>query len=243
MPRRPAGSAVVYMPSNTHWIAAAALLALLLLALLGFSIRRRRALKRRLPDDWALQPRAVFNLDERRFYRQICAALPGCVVLAKLPLVRLCQPLRPREVRYWYDLLGAIHVTFAICTPMGRVLAVVDIEGDRASSRRTQQIKESVLAACEVRYLRCPPEQMPSVPELRALVPLPVPAVPANSPVAETSERLASTVKSRRLARGNAWQDSVAAPIERDFVTSSLTGGNNGFGAIVLDDGDPPVRH
>ena len=230
------------MPSNFHWTAAAALLALLLLALLGMTIRRRRALKRRLPDDWALQPRAVFNIDERRFYRQIVAALPDYVVLAKLPLVRLCQPLRPREVRYWYDLLGAVHVSFAICTPMGRVLAVVDLEGERNPSRRTQQIKEKVLAACEVRYMRCAPEQMPSVPELRALVPLPAPAMPA--PVAETRDRLASTVKSRRLARGNAWQDSVAAPAEPDFVTSSLGAGNNGFGAILVGGGgDPPVRH
>ena len=94
-------------------IAAAAALALLL-GLLVFSVRRRQAQKRRLPDDWAVQQRAVFNVDERRFYRQICAALPGCVVLSKLPLVRLCQPLRPREVRYWYELLGAIHVSFVI---------------------------------------------------------------------------------------------------------------------------------
>lgn len=229
------------MPPNTIWIATVAALALLL-GLLAWSVRRRQAQKRRLPEDWAVQQRAVFNIDERRFYRQICAALPGCVVLAKLPLVRLCQPLRPREVRYWYDLLGAIHVSFVVCTPMGRVLAVVDIDGDRGQSRRTLQIKEKVLAACEVRYMRCPPEQMPSVSELRALVPMPEP-VPAASPVAETRDRLSSTVKSRRMARGNAWQDSVAAPIESGFITSSLGGGNNGFGAVVVEGNDPPVRH
>ena len=228
------------MPPNTLWIAAAAALALLL-GLLAFSVRRRQAQRRRLPDDWAVQQRAVFNVDERRFYRQICAALPGCVVLSKLPLVRLCQPLRPREVRYWYELLGAIHVSFVVCTPMGRVLAVIDIDGERGPSRRTLQIKEKVLAACEVRYLRCAPEQMPSMPELRALVPLP--AVPAASPVAETRDRLSSTVKSRRLARGNSWQDSVAAPIDSGFVTSSLGGGSNGFGGGVVDNNAPPVRH
>ena len=230
------------MSPTTLWIAAAAALALLLGGLV-FSVRRRQAQKRRLPDDWAVQQRAVFNVDERRFYRQICAALPGCVVLSKLPLVRLCQPLRPREVRYWYDLLGAIHVSFVVCTPMGRVLAVVDIDGERGQSRRTLQIKEKVLAACEVRYLRCPPEQMPTVPELRALVPLPAGA-PAASPVAETSERLSSTVKSRRMARSsNSWQDSVAAPVDSGFVTSSLGGGSNGFGGAVVDNNDPPVRH
>lgn len=231
------------MPPDTLWIAAAVALVLLLVLVPALILRRRREARRRLPDDWAVQQRPVFNVDERRFYRQICAALPGCVVLAKLPLVRLCQPLRPREVRYWYDLLGAIHVSFVVCTPMGRVLAVVDIDGDRGLSRRTLQIKEKVLAACEVRYLRCAPEQMPSVPELRALVPLPAP-VPENSPVAETRDRLSSTVKSRRMARGNAWQDSVAAPADSGFTTSSLGGGNSGFGGVVVDNhNDPPVRH
>lgn len=231
------------MQSTTIWIAASLALALLL-GLLVFSLRRRRALKRRLPDDWAVLPRAVFNLDERRFYRQICTALPGCVVLAKLPLVRLCQPMRPREVRYWYDLLGGIHVSFVICTPMGRVLAVLDIDAERGMSRRTLQIKEAVLAACEVRYVRCPPERLPSIPELQQLVPLPA-AIPAPSPVAETRDKLASTVKSRRQSRnGSSWQDSVAAPLESGFEpSSSLGGGNNGFGAIVVEGSDPPVRH
>jgi len=230
------------MQPTTFWIAASAALALLL-GLLVFSVRRRRALKRRLPEDWALLPRPVFSVDERRFYRQICTALPGCVVLAKLPLVRLCQPMRPREVRYWYDLLGGIHVSFVICTPMGRVLAVVDLEAERGGSRRTQQIKEAVVAACEVRYARFSHERLPSIPELQQLVPLPA-AIPTASPVAETRDRLASTVKSRRMARGNSWQDSVAAPLESGFgPASSLGGGNNGFGAVVVDNNDPPVRH
>jgi len=229
------------MQPTTIWIAVSVALALLL-GLLVFSVRRRRALKRRLPDDWALLPRAVFSVDERRFYRQICTALPGCVVLAKLPLVRLCQPMRPREVRYWYDLLGAIHVSFVVCTPMGRVLAVVDLEAERGS-RRTQQIKEAVLAACEVRYARFSPDRLPSIPELQELVPLPA-AIPAPSPVTETRDRLASTVKSRRMSRGNSWQDSVAAPLESGYdPTSSLGGGSNGFGAVVMDSNDPPVRH
>src|SRR5215510_11164975 len=86
-------------------------------------------------------------------------------------MVRFIQPNDPAQVRYWYDLLGAIHVTFAVCSANGRVLAAIDLDTDRGNSRRVLQIKQSVLAACRVRYLRCPVDHLPSVPELQLLVP------------------------------------------------------------------------
>jgi hypothetical protein len=92
-------------------------------------------------------------------------------VLSKLPLVRFSQPVDPSRVRYWYDLLSSIHVTFAVCSANGRVLAAIDLDTDRGNSRRVLQIKQSVLGACRVRYLRCPVENLPSVAELQLLVP------------------------------------------------------------------------
>ena len=118
-----------------------------------------------------LTARPVFNTDERRVYRQLREALPHHIVLSKLPLVRFCQPNDPQETRYWYQLLGAINVTFAICSANGRVLAAIDLDADRSNSRRAVQIKQAVLAACRVRYLRCPVDHMPSIPELQLLVP------------------------------------------------------------------------
>jgi hypothetical protein len=93
-------------------------------------------------------------------------------VLAKLPLVRFCQPADPKSVRYWFDLLGANHVTFAVCSANGRVLAAIDLSYDRGGPPgRSTRIKQAVLAACRVRYLRCPADHLPSIPELQLLVP------------------------------------------------------------------------
>jgi hypothetical protein len=92
-------------------------------------------------------------------------------VLSKLPLVRFCQPTDPSGVRYWYELLGSIHVTFAICSANGRVLAAIDLDNDRSGSPPALQIKQAVLGACRVRYLRCPADHLPSIPELQLLVP------------------------------------------------------------------------
>ena len=164
-----------------------------------------------LPTEWTLTARPVFSTDERRVYRQLREALPHHIVLSKLPLVRFSQPTNPEEVRYWYDLLGALHVTFAICSANGRVLAAIDLDTDRGNSRRVLQIKQSVLAACRVRYLRCPVDHLPSVPELQLLVPQSTAAArgPQAAPSVDSSrEAPASAAMPRRRERSALWQDS-----------------------------------
>jgi len=132
---------------------------------------RRRKSEPDLPKEWSLTPRPVFNAHERRVHRQLREALPQQVVLAKLPLIRFCHPTDPVQVRFWFDLLGATHVGFAICSPNGRVLAAIDLEDGRNPTRRSMQIKQAVLAACQIRYVRYAAEHTPSVPELQLLVP------------------------------------------------------------------------
>ena len=154
------------------WIVALTVLVLALVAAVGWRLmRERKPQVKPLPTEWSLAPRPVFSTDERRVYRQLREALPHHIVLSKLPLVRFCQPNDPQDVRFWYELLGSIHVTFAICSANGRVLAAIDLDTDRGNSRRVLQIKQSVLGACRVRYLRCPVDHLPSVAELQLLVP------------------------------------------------------------------------
>ena len=173
--------------------------------------RGKRPRHQPLPTEWALSARPVFSSDERRVYRQLREALPHHIVLSKLPLVRFCQPNDPEEVRFWYELLGGIHVTFAVCSANGRVLAAIDLDTDRSGSRRVQQIKQSVLAACRVRYLRCPVDHLPSVPELQLLVPAAMssrgPQPAPSQPMAQPREPLANA-QARRRPRQTLWQDS-----------------------------------
>jgi hypothetical protein len=173
-----------------------------------------------LPTEWDLLPRPVFSADERRLYRQLREAFPHHMVLAKLPLVRFCQPAAPQQVRYWYELLGAIHVGFAVCSANGRVLAAIDLNYERTGPPgRATRIKQSVLGACRVRYLRCAPDHLPSVPELQLLVPQathasrgPQPAAAIGPLPAAMSPLGASThaAPSRRRERTALWQDSGA---------------------------------
>ncbi|MCE4556234.1 DUF2726 domain-containing protein [Pelomonas cellulosilytica] len=177
------------MPYATYWIAALAVCVLGLAISLVWALRRPAYANRGLPAEWSLTARPVFTGDERRVFRLLREALPHHVVLSKLPLVRFCQPTEAKEVRYWFDLLGTSHVTFAVCSPNGRVLAAIDLEGERGVTPRSLQIKHAVLSACRVRYLRCAVDHLPSIAELQLLVPqgsnsrgpLPAPVVAAAS--------------------------------------------------------------
>jgi hypothetical protein len=201
------------MQQTLPWIVALVAVAVLAPAVVWFALRPRVPKTTPLPAEWNLSARPVFSTDERRVYRQLREALPHHIVLSKLPLVRFCQPTDPQEVRFWYELLGAIHVTFAVCSANGRVLAAIDLDTDRGNSRRVMQIKQAVLAACRVRYLRCPVDHLPSIPELQLLVPQsaassrgPQPAAPPAHPRREVAATVSAP--SRRRDRATLWQDS-----------------------------------
>lgn len=219
------------MPITAAWIIAFALAALLAAGLL-WVLRGRAARSVALPTAWTLTARPVFNADERRVYRQLREALPHHVVLAKLPLVRFSQATDPQQVRYWYELLGTIHVSFAICSANGRVLAAIDLEGDRANPRRMLEIKQSVLGACRVRYLRCQVDQLPSVAELQLLVPQGAVASRAPQP-ANLDLRHDALSASRRRGHPALWHDSKFFQ-DSFFGTEQRadSGGHSEFGTL-----------
>jgi hypothetical protein len=258
------------MQQQLPWILAALSLALLVGAAVLWLLQQRKRRLPALPTEWTLTSRPIFSADERRVYRQLREALPQHIVLSKLPLVRFCQPTDPQEVRYWYDLLGTIHVTFAVCSANGRVLAAIDLEGDRGSSRRSVQIKQAVLGACRVRYLRCAVDHLPSIPELQQLVPQPGTTARGPQPapaVSQARDALAGAVATRRRERATLWQDSKDSSSLQDsyfgaegraaiigtsggFVSSRsgvplgrFPGGPDDGGGVVVDTPLPQLRH
>ncbi|MFN3861040.1 MAG: DUF2726 domain-containing protein [Roseateles sp.] len=226
------------LPYATYWIAALAACVLGLAISLVWALRRPAYANKGLPAEWSLTSRPVFTADERRVFRLLREALPHHVVLSKLPLVRFCQPTEAKEVRYWFDLLGASHVTFAICSPNGRVLAAIDLDGERGVTARSLQIKHAVLSACRVRYLRCAPDQLPSIAELQLLVPqgshtrgpLPAPAGSAHLP-RRRGAMAGGTGATGDDEFGSDWlQFSQPLPLWQD--ADAFSGGADAFGEL-----------
>ncbi|CAD5374310.1 conserved hypothetical protein [Rubrivivax sp. A210] len=211
-----------------------------------FLLRQRSRRTPTLPTEWPLSARPIFGTDERRVYRHLHEALPQQLVLSRLPLVRLCQPTDPRQLRYWYRLLGALHVDFAVCSANGRVLLVIDIEGTRPMPGRALQIKESVLAACRVRYLRCPADRLPLPAELQALVPQTGSAAAGTQP-ASAPMPLEGVAPARRHEQLTHWRESMPA-YDSFFFTDSgpaalgTTGGEGAEqGRMKVDEGGAAV--
>jgi hypothetical protein len=237
---------------TSPWIVVSAVLALLLAALALRALLTHRARLPELPSEWALTPRPVFTTNERRVYRLLRDALPNHIVLAKLPLVRFCQPTDASKVRYWYDLLGTHHVGFAICSANGRVLAAIDLDNERGTPPRLMAIKEAVLLACRVRHLRCPVDRLPTTTELQLLVPQYSPSAQGAQPpvpphLDAARDSLANTVATRRAQRSAKGQDATlfhdsffAMDSRLDGMGSDFgglsSGGANGHAAAALDD-------
>jgi hypothetical protein len=202
----------------------------------GYLVGRRRS-PAPLPGEWRVDARPVLNAEERGAMRLLREALPHNVLLAKLPLVRLCQPRDVEQMRYWFELIGPVYVSFAVCSVNGRVLAVVDLDSGRPTSARALRIKQGVLEACRIRYVRCRADNFPAASDLALLLrpqgpsarvaPIaPTAAAPAKAqPQAPSFQHargsLSDTVKTRRAQRSERWpnstlaQDSFFAPDSR----------------------------
>jgi hypothetical protein len=236
--------------TTSVWILAAiavtALIALTVLMLWWTGNRRTPA---DLPLEWPLMQRAIFSTEERVLYRQLRSALPHHTILAKLPLVRFCQPIERNDLRYWFHLLGPIHVSFVVCAENGRALAAIDIEKPhRRGSERTQKIKQSVLDACRIRYVKCSSDQLPTAAELQLLVPQQGeagrPWMPASAVgTQDMRSTLAHAVRTRRTETETQWvdsgytADSFFAP---DATADALP--ESGPAPLVPPESPPPAR-
>lgn len=190
-------------------------------ALLGWTWRgmRDQARRRSWPSQWNLNARPVFTVHERALYRELKAALPHHVVLAKVGLLRFCHSADEADAKDWYERLHPLHVAMAICTPNGVVVSVIDVENPSASrsSQRNQRLKEAVLDACRIRYIRCRSGQWPQ-PSLLAAWALGQEGAPAAElpPIVPTSQdellsvgsQLAKKLKQRRAERQALWSES-----------------------------------
>jgi hypothetical protein len=212
---------------------------------------RRRKTEPELPREWLLTPRPVFNAHERRVHRQLREALPQQVVLAKLPLVRFCHPTDPTQVRFWFDLLGAIHVSFAVCSPNGRVLAAIDLDEGHNPARRSMQIKQAVLAACHIRYVRYAANHTPSVPELQLLVPAAAVQGPSPAVAVMNSGLRADTaggVAAAQRPQPEGWPASAHLRDSMFGRDSVISGFSNSLPSVLPERGGevvdtPPTRH
>lgn len=171
------------MPPALPWILSSIAFALLGGAAALWFIRRRSGAEPEPSPDGLFAARPVFDAVERRVHRELRAALPDQLVLARVPLRRFCRPLEPQHARPFMARMAPLDVAFLICSGSGRVLAAIDLErSEDPAVLEQRRFKAELLGACRVRYLRCLPEAMPDAEELRRLVDAGAPARDRGTP-------------------------------------------------------------
>lgn len=200
--------------------------------------RRRPANQRAWPRRWRLNPRPLFSTDERLLFKELRSALPNHVVLAKLNLLRFCQAADQFEARLWYDRLQTIHVSFVVCTPSGSVVSAIDIESPgKGTSARSQRMKEAVLEACRIRYVRCRPGQWPH----QALIGswalgqhMPTSPGSISESLHDVGDEVARKLRQRRAERAARWAESSFAQDSFFAFDSRLEGPSIHSGPVPL---------
>lgn len=197
---------------------------LMLLAgwILGWWLRGRRDLTRKQawPDEWNLNARPIFSTHERALYRDLKAALPQHVILAKVGLLRFCHSGDEKHAREWYERLNHLNVSMAICSPNGAVVSVIDIDTGHSgrSAQKHHRTKEAVMEACRIRYVRCQPGQWPQAELLApwalgqqgsaATASASKPHSGMHDKLNSAGHELASKLKQRRAERKTGWSES-----------------------------------
>jgi Protein of unknown function (DUF2726) len=202
--------------------------------------QKLRHVRRNWPRQWNLTARPLFTAHERALYRDLRTALPNHVVLSKVGLLRFCQSASQRDAKEWYERLQALNVTFAVCSPQGVVVSVVDMAPhEERKGSRTQKIKEATLLACRVRYVRCLPGQWPQSGLIAAWV-LGQESVAHSQALThpdhadslyDAGHELARKLKQRRAERAARWAESSFSQ-DSFFATDSRFDATDGPGEL-----------
>ncbi|MBG6080706.1 DUF2726 domain-containing protein [Rubrivivax gelatinosus] len=199
------------MPPALPWILSSIAFALLGgAAALWFVHRRTRPEPAPTPEG-VFAARPVFDAVERRVHRELRAALPELLVLARVPLRRFCRALDNERARPFLSRLATLDVAFLVCSPSGRVLGAIDLErSEDPAVAEQRRFKAEVLAGCRVRYLRCSPDAMPDAEELMRLLDA--------TPAARERGAELPPPPSRRRER-HVWVETAPAPlVENSWV-------------------------
>jgi len=199
--------------SDTALYALAAALALLMLGAVAWRFRTRPPGFRRLGTgssteavdtvaDWPPQPARAMNLPQRQAHALLLRAMPGCIILAQVPLSRFMRVAARKPYGQWLLRAGWLSVDLLLCDSNARVLAVVNLRVAPGSSSRDKRYERMsrVLKAAGIREFVWDKAELPDLQSVKhQLAPLrrelPGAMLPAKAgpliPVAEMEELLA----------------------------------------------------
>jgi len=166
------------------------MLRLALLGLLGIVVlvALSKLLRRKSPaGEWAVEPVGPLSEPEQVLYWRLREACPEHQVLAQVALSQMLRAKRGANRQATFNRFSQLVADFVVCTKAFEVVAVIELDDrshDSAARAAADKRKNEVLAAAGYRLIRVSVSKMPSVTELRSLLPAAdaIAATPSDGP-------------------------------------------------------------
>ena len=95
---------------------------------------------------WPPRVTRVLSNAERQTYDLLRHALPGCMILAQVPLQRFIKVPTRNSYAEWLRRVGQLNADFVVCDSHSQVMTVVEVEAeDDDPSSRTRRRRERML--------------------------------------------------------------------------------------------------
>ncbi len=160
-----------------HLTLPALLVVLLLCAVLAWLVSLRRNAWRDADVQWPFFQRKPLASPEQVLYQRLVQALPGHMVLSRVPLCAVLGVRRGFDAATWSQRLRGLQYDFVLCSADATVLAAIELTGKaRAKSDvpESDRIKQRASAAAGIRLLHWQAGALPDHAAIQAVFGLPL---------------------------------------------------------------------
>ena len=124
----------------------------------------------RVPANWPLVARGLVTTSEDDVWKWLRSTFHDHLVMIKVPVLRFTIPMdgERHKSAQWLELLNGVYTTFTVCTTDGTVVGCVDVPGKRGLGQAHRELKEALLADCNISYTVVRSHSLPKVEAMRA---------------------------------------------------------------------------
>ena len=124
--------------------------------------------KRKLPEQWHLQPRLLLSATELEVWHWLQRAFFEYDVVAKVPLIRFMAPRSAVEGKRSHEFIKDLYCSFTICAVDGTVIGCVDVPGPQGLKAGTRNLKQTLFGECGLAYAVVRAGNLPSIEAVRS---------------------------------------------------------------------------
>ena len=157
----------------TYLLIIFAVLALLVISLLLFTVKQKNA--NELPNDdspWPFYAKRPLTRPEQVMYFRLVEALPEYVVLPQVGLSRFIGVKKGNNFAQWFNRINRMSVDYLVCTKDFKIISAIELD-DLTHNDEKRKIadvkKDKALLSADIRLIRLQVSNLPDVEKIKTL--------------------------------------------------------------------------